>query len=78
VCDLEMAKRAAWPGPGEARPVLGPARQARLGNRAGPAKPAGLILCPSLARSGPKRAGPARLARKKRAKSGLSEPKSTF
>jgi hypothetical protein len=59
---------SARPGPGEARPVLGPARQARLGNRAGPSKPTGLILCPSPARSGPKRAGPARLARKKRAK----------
>jgi hypothetical protein len=53
-----MAKRAARPGPGEARPVLGPARQARLGNRAGPSKPAGSIHCPSPARSGPKRAGP--------------------
>jgi hypothetical protein len=29
--------------------------------------PAGLIFCPRPARSGPKRAGPARLARKKRA-----------
>lgn len=44
--------------PGEAQPVLGPARQARLGNRAGPAKPASLIHCPSPARSGPKWAGP--------------------
>jgi hypothetical protein len=58
---VEMAKRAA-------RPVLGPARQARLGNRTGPAKSAGLILCPSLVRSGPKQAEPACLARKKRAK----------
>jgi hypothetical protein len=62
-----MSKRAARPGPGEARPVLGPARQARLKNRAGPAKHAGSIPCPSPARNGPKRAGPARLARKKRA-----------
>jgi hypothetical protein len=52
--------------PGEARPVLGPARQARLENRVGPFKPAGSIYCPSLTRGGPKRAGPARLARKKR------------
>jgi hypothetical protein len=67
---LEMAKRAARPGPGEARPVLGPVHQARLGNRAEPSKPAGLILCPSPARSGPKRAGPARLARKSGPKAG--------
>jgi hypothetical protein len=56
-----MAKRAARPGPG-------PVHQARLGNWAGSSKPTGLIPCPSSARSGPKRAGPARLARKKRAK----------
>jgi hypothetical protein len=60
---IEMAKRAV-------RPVLSPARQARLGNRGGLFKPAGLILCPSLARSGPKRAGPTRLARKKGSKAG--------
>lgn len=52
--------------PGEARPVLGPARQARLENRAGPSKHAGSIYCLSLTRGGPKRDGPARLARKKR------------
>jgi hypothetical protein len=63
-----MAKRAVRPGPG----------QARLGNRAGPYKPAGLILCPSPAHSGPKRLGPARLARKKRAESGLSGQKTRF
>jgi hypothetical protein len=40
---------------GEARSVLGPARQTRLENRAGLSKPAGLISCPS----------PAHLARKK-------------
>jgi hypothetical protein len=40
------------PGPGEARPVLGPARQARLKNRAGPVKHAGSIPCPSPARNG--------------------------
>jgi hypothetical protein len=28
--------RPAWPGPGEAQPVLSPARQARLENRARP------------------------------------------
>jgi hypothetical protein len=50
-----------------ARPVLGLARQARLENRAGPSRHAGSISCPNPARSGPKRAGPARLARKKRA-----------
>jgi hypothetical protein len=61
-----MAKRAARPG--EARPILGSARQTWLGNRAGSSKPVGLILCPSPARSGPKRAGPARLVRKKQAK----------
>jgi hypothetical protein len=55
-----MSKRAA-------RPVSGPARQARLENRAGPSKHAGAISCPSPARNGPKWAGPARLARKKRA-----------
>jgi hypothetical protein len=64
---LEMAKRAARPGPGEARPVLGPARQAPLENRAGPSKHAGSISYLSPAHSGLKRAGPARLARKKRA-----------
>jgi hypothetical protein len=62
-----MSKRAARPRPGEARPVLGPARQARLENRAGPGKHAGLISCPSPARNGSKRTGLARLARKKRA-----------
>jgi hypothetical protein len=61
-----MSKRAARPGPGEAQPVLGPARQARLENRAGPAKRAGSISCPSPAHNGSKRTGPARLARKKR------------
>jgi hypothetical protein len=35
---LEMAKRVARPRHGEARPVLGPARQARLENRVGPSK----------------------------------------
>jgi hypothetical protein len=59
--------RPARPGPGEARPVLGLARQARLENQAGPSRHAGSISCPSPARSRPKRAGPARLARKKRA-----------
>jgi hypothetical protein len=48
--------RPARPGPGEARPVLGPVRQARLENRAGPSRHAGLISCPSPARGGPKRA----------------------
>jgi hypothetical protein len=62
---LEMSKRAARPGPARAR--WSPARQARLENRARPAKHAGSISCPSPARNGPKRAGPARLARKKRA-----------
>jgi hypothetical protein len=60
-----MAKRAARPGPGEARPVLGPPRQTLLENRIRPPKHAGSIFYPSPARSGPKRAGPARLARKK-------------
>jgi hypothetical protein len=64
---VEMAKRAARPGPGEARTVLGPACQAHLENRVRPSKPVGLIFCPSSARSGPKQAGPAHLARKKRA-----------
>jgi hypothetical protein len=58
-----MSKRAARSGPARARWSL--ARQARLKNRAGPAKHAGSISCPSPARNGPKRAGPARLARKK-------------
>jgi hypothetical protein len=62
-----MSKWAARPGPGEARPVLGPARQARLENRARPSRHVGSISYPSPARSGPKRAGSARLARKKRA-----------
>jgi hypothetical protein len=65
-----MAKRAARPGPGEARPVLGPAHQARLENRAGPSKPDGSISCPSPARSGPKWAGSTRLARKSGPKAG--------
>jgi hypothetical protein len=51
-------------------------RPARLGpgpvkpgqNRVRPAEPAGLIFCPNQTHSGPKRAGPARLARKKQAK----------
>ena len=34
--------RPARPEPSETRPVLGPARQARLENRAGPCKPVGL------------------------------------
>jgi hypothetical protein len=51
--------------PGEAWPVLGPARQARLENWVGPSKHAGSISCPSPARSGPKRAEPAHLAQKK-------------
>jgi hypothetical protein len=38
-----------------------------MAKRAGPAEPAGLIFCPSSARSGSKRAEPTRLARKKRA-----------
>jgi hypothetical protein len=63
-----MAKRAARSGPGEARSVLGPGRQAWLGNWAGPSRHAGSNSCPSPARNGPKRAGPTRLARKKRAK----------
>jgi hypothetical protein len=46
---------------------LGPTRQARLENRAGPSRHAGSISYPSPARSRPKRAGSARLARKKRA-----------
>jgi hypothetical protein len=46
----------------------GPAHQARLENRTGPSKPMGPISCPSPASSGPKRAGSACLARKKRAK----------
>lgn len=37
--------------PSEARPVLGPVRQARLENRARPSKPVGSIFCLSLARS---------------------------
>jgi hypothetical protein len=56
---VEMAKRAARPGPARAR--WSPAK-----NRAGPTEPAGLIFCPSPARSWSKQAGPARLARKKR------------
>jgi hypothetical protein len=42
---VEMAKRVVWP-------VLGPASQARLENRAGLSKHTGLISCPSPARSG--------------------------
>jgi hypothetical protein len=69
---------AARSGPGEARSVLGLNRQTWLGNRVEPAKPVGLILFPSSTRNGPKRAGLARLAREKRAKSGLSGSKNTF
>jgi hypothetical protein len=68
---VEMSKWAA-------RPVLGPARQARLENRVGPSRHAGSISCPSPARSGSKRAGPARLARKNGPKNGLCGPVSTF
>jgi hypothetical protein len=70
--------RPAWPGPGEARSVLGLACQARLENRVGPSRHAGSIPCPSPARSGPKRAGLARLARKNGLKNGLCGPVSTF
>jgi hypothetical protein len=70
--------RLARPGSGEARPVLGPARQAWLGNRAGSSKLAGLIPCPSPARSSPKWVGTARLTRKKRTESGLNRPKNMF
>jgi hypothetical protein len=67
--DVQMGRPARpGPGPGEARSVLGPARQARLENQAGSSRHAGSFSCPSPARSGPKRAGPTRLARKKRAK----------
>jgi hypothetical protein len=48
---------SARPGLGEARPVLGPARQTWLENWVGPFKPTGSFFCPSSARSGPKRAG---------------------
>jgi hypothetical protein len=51
LASFQMSKRAARPGPGEARPVLGPARQTRLKNRAGPAKHAGSFPCPSPARN---------------------------
>jgi hypothetical protein len=64
---VEVAKRVARPGPGEAHPVLGPAHQTRLENQAGTSKHVGSISCLSPARSGPKRDGSARLARKKRA-----------
>jgi hypothetical protein len=68
---LEMAKRA-----GPARPGPGPVKPGK--NRVGPAEPAGLIFCPSPARSGLKRAGPARLARKNGPKSGLNGSVSTI
>jgi hypothetical protein len=74
VCRDGQTGRPVRPGPGEARPVLGPACQARLGNRASPSRHAGLNSCLSPARSGPKRAGPGRLARK----SGLYGLVSTF
>jgi hypothetical protein len=45
ILSLEMAKRVVWPG--EAHPVLGPARQARLENWVGSSKPVGSISCPS-------------------------------
>jgi hypothetical protein len=75
---VEMAKRAARPGFGEVRPVLGPAHQAWLENLVVPSKPVGSISCPSPARSRPKWVGSARLARKNGPKSGLSGPISTF
>jgi hypothetical protein len=68
---IEMAKRA-----GSARPGPGPVKPGQ--NRARPAEPTGLSFCLSPARSGPKRAGPARLARKNGPKSGLNGPVSTF
>jgi hypothetical protein len=51
------------PGPGEARPVLGSARQEPLENRAGSSKPAYSFSCPISAHNGPKLT---RLAWKKR------------
>jgi hypothetical protein len=56
---LQMSKRVARSGLTRARwsPArFGPARQARLKNRAGPTKHAGSIFCPSPTRNGP--AGP--------------------
>jgi hypothetical protein len=61
--------RPIWTGArGTLTRRLGDPPVSKRRHRAGPAKPAGLILCPSPTCSGPKRAGPARLARKKRAK----------
>jgi hypothetical protein len=70
--------RPARFGPDEAWPILGPVRQARLENRAGPSKPTCSFSCPSPAHSGPKRAGPTRLAWKKRAENGLNGLVSTI
>jgi hypothetical protein len=66
--EVEMSKRAARPGPARARwsPArFGPGPPGTIKNRAGPTKHAGSVSCPSPARNGPKRVGPARLARKK-------------
>jgi hypothetical protein len=63
-----QTSRLVWPRPGEARPILGPIHQTQLENRAGPLNPRGPpFSCRSPARSGPKRTGPACLARKKQA-----------
>jgi hypothetical protein len=75
--DVQM-DRPARAGPGEARPVLGPVRQARLEKRVVLSRHAGSISCSSPARSGPKRVGPARLARKNGPKKGLCGPVITF
>jgi hypothetical protein len=71
--DVQM-DRPVRPRLGEVRPILDLARLAWLENWVGPSRHAGSISCPSPARSGPKRVGPVRLARK----NGLCGPVSTF
>jgi hypothetical protein len=60
----------ARPGPGEARSVLGLARQTRLENRAGLTKHTVSISCPSSVRGGPKRAGTKKRAKKRAMRAG--------
>jgi hypothetical protein len=62
VVDFRSSGRDGQTGarPGEARSVLGPARQVRLENRTRPSKPTGSFFYPSSVRSGPKQVGPVR------------------
>jgi hypothetical protein len=64
--------REGRPGPGPVKPGPGPVKSGPFWARAGSCKHVGSIFCSSLAHSGSKRAGSARLTRKNKPKSGLS------